>query len=222
MDTIQAMQLGVFTAMKPIFLNRGFLPEQDPLQRFPCGSPFSVLDDIGRDLPSLLHDPEFRAYARRLEIPPWPEERVVESTLPQLRLYYVRLGFLASGYVNQVGQPSEKVLPRNIAAALCRVCRLLGRPPILSYDGYALYNWKRFDPSLSHLRRDGSPYSPPLRQPNRGQDREYDQGVSEAHAECPKLGSRVGKAEVAVLDAKRVPKPPPLRKDAFSGRLGRA
>jgi indoleamine 2,3-dioxygenase len=23
----------------------------------------------------------------------------------------------------------------------------LGRPPILSYDGYALYNWKRFDPS---------------------------------------------------------------------------
>src|SRR6266699_5822944 len=25
--------------------------------------------------------------------------------------------------------------------------RELSRPPILSYDGYALYNWKRFDPS---------------------------------------------------------------------------
>src|SRR6202035_4978794 len=29
--------------------------------------------------------------------------------------------------------------------ALCRACKLLNRPPILSYDGYALYNWKRFD-----------------------------------------------------------------------------
>ena len=31
-------------------------------------------------------------------------------------------------------------------AAVSRVRSLLGRPPILSYDGYALYNWKRFDP----------------------------------------------------------------------------
>jgi indoleamine 2,3-dioxygenase len=28
---------------------------------------------------------------------------------------------------------------------LCRACALLERPPVLSYDGYALYNWKRFD-----------------------------------------------------------------------------
>ena len=24
---------------------------------------------------------------------------------------------------------------------------MLSRPPILSYDGYALFNWKRFDPT---------------------------------------------------------------------------
>ena len=70
-----------------------------------------------------------------------PNER-----LPQLRLYYVRLGFLASGYINQVGQPSATLLPRNLAKPLCDACRRLKRPPILSYDGYALYNWKRFDP----------------------------------------------------------------------------
>jgi indoleamine 2,3-dioxygenase len=35
-------------------------------------------------------------------------------------------------------------LPANLAAPLYRACRLLKRPPILSYDGYALYNWKRF------------------------------------------------------------------------------
>jgi len=64
--------------------------------------------------------------------------------LPELRLYYVRVGFLASAYINQVGEEPATVLPTNLAAPLCRACQLLKRPPILSYDGYALYNWKRF------------------------------------------------------------------------------
>jgi indoleamine 2,3-dioxygenase len=62
-----------------------------------------------------------------------------------MRLYYVRLGFLASAYVNQVGEDRARVLPRNIAVPLNDICKRLKRPPILSYDGYALYNWKRFD-----------------------------------------------------------------------------
>jgi indoleamine 2,3-dioxygenase len=65
--------------------------------------------------------------------------------LARLRLYYVRLGFLASAYVNQVGLEPATLLPRNIAEPLCDVCARLERPPILSYDGYALFNWKRFD-----------------------------------------------------------------------------
>ena len=52
--------------MDRVFTERGFLPERDPLAAFPCGSPLSVLDEIGRDLPSLLEDPGFRAYAREL------------------------------------------------------------------------------------------------------------------------------------------------------------
>jgi indoleamine 2,3-dioxygenase len=103
-----------------------------------------VLDEIGRDLPSLLHDRGFRQYARTFKIPVWPQERTGHGDLAQLRLYYVRVGFLASAYVNQVGEEPAKVLPANLAAPLCRACKLLRRPPILSYDGYALYNWKRF------------------------------------------------------------------------------
>jgi hypothetical protein len=57
--------------------------------------------------------------------------------LPELRLYYVRVGFLASAYINQVGEEPATVLPANLADPLCRACRLLRRPPILSYDGYA-------------------------------------------------------------------------------------
>jgi indoleamine 2,3-dioxygenase len=126
------------------FRSRGFLPEHDPLSRFPYDSEFSALDEIGRDLPSLLQDRSFRSYARSLEIPLWPESRVQANDLPQLQLYYLRVGFLASAYINQVGEEPSRVLPANLAVPLCRACKLLNRPPILSYDGYALYNWRRF------------------------------------------------------------------------------
>jgi indoleamine 2,3-dioxygenase len=133
--------------MHESFTERGFLPEQDPLRAFPLGSPLAALDEIGRDLPSLLHDPGFRARARRFSIPAWVEPEGADQRLPELRLYYVRLGFLASGYINQVGEPPARVLPKNLAVPLGQACRLLSRPPILSYDGYALCNWKRFDPA---------------------------------------------------------------------------
>ncbi len=131
--------------MDSVYRRRGFLPGSDPITRFPPDSEPAVLDDIGRDLPSLLQETWFRDYARRLEIPPWPETPRGDVDIAMLRLYYVRLGFLASAYINQTGQPPATVLPRNIAIPLCRACALLQRPPILSYDGYALYNWKRFD-----------------------------------------------------------------------------
>src|ERR1700746_4002549 len=83
---------------------RGFLPEQDPLAAFPADCEFALLDAIGRDLPSLLHDRGFRDDARTLRIALWPEKRADAEDLPELRLYYVRVGFLASAYINQVGQ----------------------------------------------------------------------------------------------------------------------
>jgi indoleamine 2,3-dioxygenase len=126
------------------FRTRGFLPETEPLTAFPADSKFAVLDELGRDLPSLLYDRGFRQYARTLKIPVWRDDRVRPELLPELRLYYVRIGFLASAYINQVGEQPANVLPANLAIPLRRACELLKRPPILSYDGYALYNWKRF------------------------------------------------------------------------------
>ncbi len=132
------------TTMEAHFIRRGFLPEEDPLGRFGDHSEFAALDTLGHDLPSLLHDRGFRKYARGRRIPALPDR---ELPLSMLRLYYVRLGFLASAYVNQVGEEPATVLPRNLAVPLCDACARLGRPPILSYDGYALYNWRRFDPA---------------------------------------------------------------------------
>ncbi len=128
------------------FRQRGFLPKLDPVTGFPGDSELAVLDKLGSDLPSLLMDGGFRSYAHSLTLPVWPATWASYEFLPLLRLYYLRVGFLASAYINQVGEPDEKVLPANIARPLVDVCQRLGRPPILSYDGYALYNWKRFNP----------------------------------------------------------------------------
>ena len=131
--------------MNATFTTRGFLPHADPLQKLPAA--FERLDTLGHDLPSLLEDKDARQYLRAFVVPPWPTDAVSPDDLPALRLYYVRLGFAASGYVNQVGQPPATTLPKNLAVPLCHAAKLLDRPPILSYDGYALFNWKRFDPA---------------------------------------------------------------------------
>jgi indoleamine 2,3-dioxygenase len=133
--------------MEAHFKRLGFLPELPPASSFVHHSELTVLDELGANLPALLEDSDFRRYANELAIPAWPGVITDGEDLQEMRLYYVRLGFLASGYVNQVGQERAKVLPRNIAVPLDRVCKQLGRPPILSYDGYALFNWKRLDPA---------------------------------------------------------------------------
>jgi indoleamine 2,3-dioxygenase len=127
------------------FFTHGFLPAADPLTRFPAGSPFESLDELGTNLPSLLQDKHARLFLKEAKIPAWPKDTVTPDEIPLLRLYYVRLGFVASGYVNQIGPPPATLLPQNIAVPLCHAAKVLDRPPILSYDGYALYNWKRFD-----------------------------------------------------------------------------
>jgi indoleamine 2,3-dioxygenase len=81
-----------------------------------------------------------------LSLPSW-QDGVTPETLAELRLYYVRLGFLVSGYVNQVGVPATHRVPANLAKPFADACAVLDRPPILSYDGYALYNWYRLDPN---------------------------------------------------------------------------
>ena len=133
--------------MDALFTKRGFLPQLDPDQSLTLAPELALLDDIGRQLPTLLEATDFRATVLGMSIPAWPESTSTAETLSQLRLYYLRLGFLASAYVNQVGQPAVTSLPANIAIPLTKACALLNRPPILSYDGYALYNWRRLDPS---------------------------------------------------------------------------
>lgn len=130
--------------MQDDFRRRGFLPPADPLTAFPAGSPYAMLDRVGAEIPERLRDPDFRPWAESLEVPAWTPTRSPDAARIR-QLYYVRVGFLASAYVNQIGAPRAHTLPANLAVPLCRVTDDLRRPPILSYAGYALYNFSRLD-----------------------------------------------------------------------------
>ncbi|MDP3645641.1 MAG: hypothetical protein Q8R25_00960 [bacterium] len=130
----------------PSLRTHGFLPEKDPLTKFPDGSRFAMLDTVGIELPGMLKDKKnFRHWAKSLKIPRWSSIGF-QPDVAELRLYSVRLTFLASAYVHQIGVETATVLPRNIAVPLAEACFSLCRLPILSYDGYALYNWRRINP----------------------------------------------------------------------------
>jgi indoleamine 2,3-dioxygenase len=102
--------------INPRLRSRGFLPEHDPLIGFPSNSEFAGLDEVGRDLPSLLQDPGFRDYARSLEIPLWPADRVAASGLPARRWDYFRVSLPP---INQVARNRAGLLA-NLARPLCR------------------------------------------------------------------------------------------------------
>jgi len=131
--------------MKNCFNTRGFLPCYDPDERLTLGEDFEALDRLGEELPSLLLEDDCREFLSQQVIPVWPCDNISPGLLSQARLYFVRIGFIASGYINQVGQPHCHSLPENIAKPLVKVSSLLGCQPMLSYSGYALYNWRRYD-----------------------------------------------------------------------------
>ncbi|MDP2594034.1 MAG: hypothetical protein Q8P36_01725 [bacterium] len=147
MSATALKRLSHFFDTHPSYRTRGFLPAEDPLSVFPNGSGLAWLDDVGVRLPEMLRYSGFREHMREEFWPGhWFKYCVGSEYLPELRLYYVRLAFMASAYMHQLGQEQVMVLPHNIAVPLVEIARLLGRPPILSYDGYALYNWRRVDP----------------------------------------------------------------------------
>ena len=70
---------------------RGFLTPNDPATSFPSNSAFAVLDEFGRDLPSLLYRDDFRGFARGLSIPPLPEKFIDQGVDPAYAALRVRM-----------------------------------------------------------------------------------------------------------------------------------
>jgi indoleamine 2,3-dioxygenase len=118
---------------------RGFLPAIDPSQVLPLE--FSPWDTIARDLPKLLVSDRLRPALDRLPIlDPAPLRDA------QLARAMMLLSYMGHAYVWGADPPADH-LPPGVAVPWYQASQMLGRPPVLSYESYALSNWRRIDPA---------------------------------------------------------------------------
>lgn len=118
---------------------RGFLPTPDPIERLP--GPFTEWEEIATDLPKLLVAGRVRAILEALPIVDTGQLR----SEPECDRAMLLLSYFGHAFVWGERAPATK-LPPGIAVPWHQVGERLGRPPVLSYASYALYNWRRIDP----------------------------------------------------------------------------
>jgi len=115
-----------------------FLPEHDPLEYLP--KQYQVWEEIANDLPKQLLNTQFRNLVQTM--PLLTLEHL--HTLAEFDRAMLLLSYIGQAYVWGAQQPANQ-LPAALAIPWYEIAKKLGRPPILSYASYALYNWRRFD-----------------------------------------------------------------------------
>ncbi|KAI5867389.1 indoleamine 2,3-dioxygenase [Durotheca rogersii] len=114
----------------------GFLPAKEPLRRL-SSSYYAPWESTVEDLPSLLREGTLRKAVDDLETLSTSKLRSEE----EWRRAYVVLSFLAHGYIWGGEKPSE-VLPRAVSVPFLQVSKHLELPPVATYAGLNLWNFK--------------------------------------------------------------------------------
>jgi len=116
----------------------GYLPAHDPAQSLSAGN--EEWDQFGKDLPKLLMGTNFRKRVQAL--PKFNIDKLNGEA-------EIARAMLVLSYIGQAYQWSDNeaatVMPQVLAKPWYEVGKLVGRPPILSYQSYASDNWRRFD-----------------------------------------------------------------------------
>ncbi len=116
----------------------GYLPAYDPAQSLSAGN--EEWDQFGKDLPKLLMGTNFRKRVQAL--PKFNIDKLNGEA-------EIQRAMLVLSYIRQAYQWSDNeaatVMPQVLAKPWYEVGKLVGRPPILSYQSYASDNWRRFD-----------------------------------------------------------------------------
>ncbi len=118
----------------------GYLPTHDPAKNLSAGN--EEWDQFGRDIPKLLMSSNFRK--RVTELPDFKVSALKGDA-------EIQRAMLVLSYIGQSYQWSDEspatTLPKKLALPWYEVGKLVGRPPILSYQSYASDNWRRIDPN---------------------------------------------------------------------------
>ena len=118
----------------------GYLPAHAPALALSAGN--EEWDQFGRDIPKLLMGTNFRSRVKAL-----PEFNIDKlNGEAEIQRAMLILSYIGQSYQWSENSPAT-VIPANLAIPWHQVGKLVGRPPILSYQSYASDNWRRFDAS---------------------------------------------------------------------------
>ena len=118
----------------------GYLPAHAPALALSAGN--EEWDQFGRDIPKLLMGTNFRSRVKAL-----PEFNINKlNGEAEIQRAMLILSYIGQSYQWSENNPAT-VMPANLAIPWHQVGKLVGRPPILSYQSYASDNWRRFDAS---------------------------------------------------------------------------
>ena len=123
-----------------LYPGRGFLPEQDPLQKLPAA--FDPWEEVASQLPKLLVTTKARQVIEAMKLPDF------KTLKPgaEIERAHMLISFIGHAYVwSEVAPP--KHIPQSVAVPWYWLSHQLDRPPSLSYASYALHNWRRIIPS---------------------------------------------------------------------------
>jgi indoleamine 2,3-dioxygenase len=121
--------------------NRGFLPHQDPLHRLPQVE-FAQWESLAQALPKYMAALSVRKCVGAL--PEFPVELL--SNDAELKRAMMIVSFIGHAYVYGE-KPVVDRIPAVLAKPWYEIAKKMGRPPVLSYESYALDNWQRIDPN---------------------------------------------------------------------------
>lgn len=121
-------------------LSRGFLPARDPIEKLP--KKYLAWNQLAKEAPKLLAAGEFGKRVKDLPILDIDELAGDEELECAMR----QLSFFGHSEVWESWQTTPK---QSISAPTAipwhALSKKLGRPPVLSYASYALYNWRRLN-----------------------------------------------------------------------------
>jgi indoleamine 2,3-dioxygenase len=121
---------------------RGFLLAEDPLAAWPADPATEAVLALAADLPDRVADASVRAAAASLPVPPLDGLGPVQAE----RLHQA-YAFIANAYCWTPGLEPTRVLPPALAVPFVAISDRLGRPPVLSYTGSQLVNFRFRDPA---------------------------------------------------------------------------
>ncbi len=125
-----------------IHVDRGFLIAPDPAETLPDLHPdLAEVMRVAAQTQDLL---EAHALRTTLDELPMADTSIVQGWHHVERLMQA-YSYLASSYIYAPDEPSISRIPASVAVPFVALAKRVQRPPILSYSGYVLNNWRRIN-----------------------------------------------------------------------------